>query len=87
MKIDEVIRKAVERFGVDHQIFKAVSECAELIVALTHESEGKNTPYDVAGEIADVQIMVWQLSLMYPDTKKRIREKVKRLSNLIECST
>ena len=53
--------QALKRFGPDQQIDMAIEECAELIVALKHHKRGRATVKDVAGEIADVWIMVEQL--------------------------
>lgn len=56
---------ALRHYGAEHQKKKAIEEMGELITALAREQDGRATPEDVITEIADVQIMLYQLSLMY----------------------
>ena len=57
-RIEEVCRKAIEKFGESNQIDMALEEMAELSVALNHYNRGRATKEDVITEIADVFITV-----------------------------
>lgn len=71
----------VEHFGVEHQKIKAIEEMGELITALSREQDGRVTPKQVITEIADVAIMIRQLTEMYGrDTvENEIQRKIRRL--------
>lgn len=69
--IYEII-KEIDRSGVgrttlraEHQKKKAIEEMGELITAISREQDGRATTEQVITEIADVQIMMRQLSLIY----------------------
>lgn len=95
-----VFEHAISHYGKDEQIRIAQEECAELISALSkyHRVETfqaydkrkvQRTINHIAEEMADVQIMLDQLQLMFGFTKKQLDEiremKIERLnSNLPE---
>ena len=56
---------AVHHYGAEHQKKKAIEEMGELITAISREQDGRSTPEQVITEIADVQIMMRQLALIY----------------------
>ena len=56
---------AVHHYGAEHQKKKAIEEMGELITAISREQDGRATTEQVITEIADVQIMMRQLSLIY----------------------
>ena len=56
---------AVQHYGVEHQKKKAIEEMGELITAISREQDGRATTEQVITEIADVQIMMRQLALIY----------------------
>lgn len=58
-----VCKKAVDTFGVANQQLKAVEELSELIQAIMRALEGDK--HNVEEEIADVEIMLTQLKIMY----------------------
>ena len=62
----EICAKALKHFGAQSQKELLIEECAELIQALQHEKRGRINPEDICEEIADVQIMLNQISLLYP---------------------
>lgn len=78
-----VCKKAVDTFGVANQQLKAVEEMGELIQAISKALIGKE--HNVEEEIADVEIMLTQLKIMY-DLKK-IEEwkefKINRLKGVV----
>lgn len=79
-----IMKKAVETFGEEPQIDKAIEEMAELTQALLKcrlEKNGKNMA-NVAEEIADVLIMVEQLIMIYDNEEevdKHTNNKIARL--------
>ena len=64
--MNETLTKAIEVYGREHQMLKAIEEMAELTTALLHYLDGnKATLHDVRSEIADVNIMMLQLASMF----------------------
>lgn len=55
--------RAIAQFGKEAQCRKAVEECAELIVALSHRDRLR--PFAIVEECADVFIMALQVAEMY----------------------
>ena len=78
-----VCKKAIDTFGVANQQMKAVEEMGELTQAIAKALIGKE--HNVEEEIADVEIMLTQLKIMY-DLKK-IEEwkefKINRLKRVV----
>lgn len=72
---------AVHHYGPEHQKKKAIEEMGELITAISREQDGRATPEQVITEIADVQIMVRQLALIYgvDAVAKEVDRKQRRL--------
>ena len=56
---------AINHFGVDHQIDKALEEMGELITALSRRRLERSHREDIAEEIADVLITANQLRIIY----------------------
>lgn len=77
-----VCRTALWRFGVNRQKVKAMEECAELIVQL---AKGSDSAATIVDEIADVTIMMRQLTIAYGETEvqQRIDFKIDRLRKLL----
>lgn len=97
MNEQEILNKAVETYGEESQIDKAIEECSELIQALCKYKRVLNKSYttpeyeavvsDVFGEIADVQIMMKQLNIIFNSEEIAFAEifKLQRLErSLIE---
>ena len=78
-----VCKKAIDTFGVANQQLKAVEEMGELIQAIAKALIGKE--HNVEEEIADVEIMLTQLKIMYG--LKKIEEwkqfKINRLKRVV----
>lgn len=78
---DDVLKKALDLYGIMNQMDVAVEEMAELTQALIHYKRGKSA--NIAEEIADVYIMMEQIA-MYFDIKNEVAEfrkiKIKRLA-------
>ncbi|RLC69283.1 MAG: antitoxin [Chloroflexi bacterium] len=65
MTEQQILTAAIEKWGPKHQIDLAVEECSELIVALMHYGRGRCGSFEVAEEIADVEIMLEQLKEVF----------------------
>jgi phosphoribosyl-ATP pyrophosphohydrolase len=80
--LTSVCRTALWRFGVARQKVKAMEECAELIVQL---AKGSDSAATIVDEIADVTIMMRQLTIVYGEKaiQERIDFKVDRLRKLL----
>lgn len=79
-----IYQEAVNKFGADHQILKAVEELNELATALMHYREGKATINQVQDEIIDVSIILNQLEVILgklPETT--IAQKLTKLDKAI----
>jgi NTP pyrophosphatase (non-canonical NTP hydrolase) len=81
-----VCLSAIEKFGQKHQLKKAVEECTELSLAVQHFQDEKVTADAVIDEIADMTIMVIQLTEIFGEMNVllRVSEKINRLERLID---
>ena len=83
----EILLKAIETYGIENQMLQCVEEMAELTQAINKYfraefSYSAKGAYDsVIEEIADVQIMIEQMRLMFDgqDVDKVIEAKLQRL--------
>ena len=85
----KILRRAIEKYGEPTQIIVAIEECAELQKELTKALRGKLDAEHLAEEIADVQIILWQLCCMFSiggQTPKWIEKKVERLNERMEAA-
>lgn len=78
-----ICRKAIDSWGQAIQKVVAMEEMAELTQAISKSLRGKD--HNVEEEIADVEIMVTQLKLMYDNEKveKIKQEKLQRLERVL----
>ena len=85
MEENEIYKKAILQLGVANQTQMLMEECAELIVAIQHNRRGKVPLRVVAGECADVEIMLGQMRVLMGDTiDKMKRIKLDRLERTLE---
>ena len=71
----KIMKKAISEYGSSHQILKAIEELGELERALikkmmyqiefVHRDDVKDNHYNLMEEIADVEIMIYQIKLIY----------------------
>ena len=71
----KIMKKAISEYGYSHQILKAIEELGELERALikkmmyqiefVHRDDVKDNHYNLMEEIADVEIMIYQIKLIY----------------------
>ena len=82
----EIYMKAIKTFGKEKQLVVAMEECSELIKELSKFIRGKGNIKNLAEEIADVEIMIGQLLLIfncYGAYNNQKTEKLKRLADLL----
>ena len=72
-------QEALSLWGYENQINKALEELAELSLALHHYKDGKVKEEAVVDEIADVKIMIEQLSIIFGVDTVNVRETKKLL--------
>lgn len=79
----EVYSQALNKWGAESQTMMLFEEMAELQNAICKYSRKRNNIYDVATEIADVQIMAEQMSILFgkeivDSEKERKFERLKK---------
>ena len=89
MVLDEfaVLGDAISTFGQDYQKIKAVEEMSELQKELCKSLAGADNMAEIAEEIADVQIMLEQMTMIYScaGRVKAIRaSKLRRLEQRVQ---
>jgi NTP pyrophosphatase (non-canonical NTP hydrolase) len=72
----DLYRAAVTKWGKAAQLAMLHEEIGELLVCVGHLGRGRATADDLAGEIADVRIMLEQLVIIAGLTEERVAEKV-----------
>lgn len=85
MKYASIYRATLEKWGEQAQYDQAVEECAELIAALKHYRRDKIDRQAVIDELADVTLMVGQLTWMFgnDEVEKAVQEKLSKLDKLL----
>ena len=71
----------VDHYGAEHQQKKAVEECKELVEEIEYALAGENNRKGIIDEIADVEIMIEQLKIIYSckkEVESRINYKIER---------
>nr|WP_320049858.1 antitoxin [uncultured Desulfuromonas sp.] len=84
MSLHDLYRRTLELWGEQAQYDQAVEECAELCAALMHYRRDKVSLEQVIDELADVTLMVGQLSWMFGEEQvaqavENKREKLEQL--------
>jgi NTP pyrophosphatase (non-canonical NTP hydrolase) len=85
MDRSHIYRATLEKWGETAQYEQMVEECAELIAALKHFQRGKIGRDQLIEELADVTLMVGQLSWMLgtPAVNTAIDAKLEKLNGLL----
>lgn len=77
-----ILEKIIHKFGQESQTIKAIEEMSELTVELTKRLNGsESNRSQLLGELADVQVMIWQLVIIYSSEERferRINAKLQR---------
>jgi len=80
MEHEEILKAAIEKWGVPHQLNKLKEELAELIVAVSHWEQRRIAIGDVVVELVDVTIMLGQLgAILSKDTQAGTKEYIDNL--------
>lgn len=81
-----VYRATIEKWGEGAQFDQMVEECAELIASVHHFKRGKCDATALAHELADVALMVGQLSSMIGEelVDEAIGTKLQKLQKLLD---
>lgn len=84
----ELYRATVKKWGEEAQYDQAVEECAELIASLKHYKRNKVEVDRIVDELADVTLMIGQLTWMFGQEKvdQAIERKLEKLQTLLEES-
>lgn len=89
MNKPEIFIKAIEKWGAKSQYEMAQEEATELALAVRKHIRNNNekTFSDLAGEIADVQIMIEQIYIMNPTMERKsariYKQKIERLERRV----
>ncbi len=86
MQMEKLYRATINKWGEEAQYDQAVEECAELIAALKHYKRGKIDKQAVINELADVTLMLGQLSWMFGQKQidEAIQAKLTKLDQLMQ---
>lgn len=86
MQLEKVYQATIDKWGEDAQYDQAVEECAELIAALKHYRRGKIDKQAVIAELADVTLMLGQLSWMFgqQEVDSAVQKKLAKLDKLMD---
>lgn len=79
----DIYERAMKQWGERSQVTAAIEELCEAASALTrHLNRKTTTPYDVATELADAEIMLEQMRLYFPESliEAEKRRKISRLA-------
>lgn len=61
----QIYKQAIEKWGSDAQILMVFEEMSELQKELCKNRRGKNNAEQIAEEVADVEIVLAQLKMIY----------------------
>lgn len=83
---DIICNTALEHYGVYSQMVKCMEECGELIQALARNLSGEANAENVAEELADVEIMLMQMRIVFSRQKAHrvMAQKLARLKMRME---
>ena len=84
----DLMKEALEKWGYASQRNIWIEELAELIVVLVKQDRYINPSFmtEILDEIADVDICMDQIKMIYPDYEKYKVRKMARLKRLVEVN-
>ena len=73
--------RTINTYGIDAQMWMLVEECGELLNAISKLKRGRSTREEIITELADVHIMVEQMSFYFgwDEIKAEKKRKLERL--------
>ncbi len=86
MRYRDIYMKTIDKWGEKAQYDQMIEECAELIATLQHFARGKVDQDVVVDELADVYLMVGQLTYMFGEDNlhEAVDNKLAKLKLLLE---
>lgn len=87
--LEPVFRATLTKWGEEAQYDQAVEECAELIAALKHFKRQRIGREQLIDELADVALMVGQLSWMLGEetVSRAMERKLAKLQGLLDAES
>lgn len=80
----QILYDAIKKYGVDAQLKMAIEEMSELTKEICKNFRGKENKEQIAEEIADVEIMIEQLKIMFGCSVEVMRFKEWKMARLEE---
>ena len=80
-----VLRKAIDTYGKEPQAKMMIEEMSELTKALCKWFRGEADTGHILEEMADVQIMLDQMRMIFGDTSEQEKAKVERLEGRLKA--
>lgn len=84
MERQAILYKALEVYGIDSQVMMIIEEMSELTKAFCKLYRGDGSVDAVREEMADVKIMLEQMSMFYGETEDIEGQKLERLRQRLE---
>ena len=84
LKEENLYQKAVNLWGFEFQVQMIIEEMAELTAALCRVLRNKGSIEAVMEELANVEIMLGQMKIIFPPAEAIKKEKLERLALLIK---
>ena len=86
MRYRDIYLKTIDKWGEEAQYDQMIEECAELIATLQHFARGKVDQSVVVDELADVFLMVGQLTYMFGEDNlhEAVENKIAKLQILLD---
>lgn len=84
----QILERAIKKYGDLAQIDMLVEECAELIVAVNHYKRDRvHALSDLLSEIADVEIMLTQMKMIFNNytINELVKFKIYRLKKRLDA--
>ena len=85
MNREEILRKAIETYGKDSQAKMMIEEMSELTKELCKLFRGEGDTGHILQEMADVQIMLDQMRMIFGGTSELEKAKVERLKGRLKA--
>lgn len=84
--LTEVYQETINKWGEEAQYDQMVEECAELIIAIKHFKRGKTNQQTVIDELADITLMLGQLTWMFgaDNIDTAVQNKLDKLQTLLD---
>lgn len=80
-----VLRKAIDTYGEESQAKMMIEEMSELTKELCKLFRGEGDTGHILEEMADVQIMLDQMRMIFGDTSEQEKAKVERLERRLKA--